>query len=55
MRHCKNCLAPEETEDGVIEINADGLCTECAENKELGEVLDEDARREGDHDYSMNG
>lgn len=55
MDTCKNCLTPVETADGVIDLNDNGECENCAENRELCRVLDEDERREKNFDYSMNG
>lgn len=55
MERCKNCLEPVSSPAGELILNADGLCENCAENKELGQVLDEDERQNGDFDHSMNG
>ncbi len=55
-RKCVNCCVPEEDEKGYLTLlDENGLCEECAEQKELCRALDEDERKEKDFDYSMNG
>jgi hypothetical protein len=49
---CSNCHEPEETPDGIIDLQ-DGLCDACREHNELILVINQDIRRSYDFDYSM--
>lgn len=54
MKCCKNCLDPQETPDGIIDLDEEGLCDSCREHREKMEILSEDMKQSMDFDYGMN-
>lgn len=55
MAYCRNCGEDEISGEGVINLDANGLCECCADALLQAQIMDEDERKEKDFDQSMNG
>ena len=51
---CVSCAEPVETPDGVIDINEQGLCENCADRQDRARIITLDPEYIMDHDHSMD-